>query len=147
MMPDADAMLAKADAALIVQDNLQMISHAGTFTIDLVEEWYDLTGLPYVHGFWVGREEELSQTEAQALLTAKNNGILLKSQIAQSVAQHQNLSINELTDYMSTFSYDFGNKEEESLSEFIQYAYFHGVIGDVPEINFFDVETGNPSQN
>ena len=147
MMPDVDAMLTKADAALIVQDNPQKIGRTDTFTLDLVEELNDLTGLPYIHGFWVGREEELSKTEAQALLTAKNIGILLKSQIAQSVAQQQNLSLNEQTNYLSSFSYDFGKKEEESLAEFIHYAYFHGVIGDVPDIIFFDVETNNPSQN
>ena len=147
MMPDIDAMLAKADAALIIQDHPQRIGRAGTFTLDLVEEWNDLTGLPYVHGFWVGREEELSKTEAQALLTAKTNGILLKSQITQGVAQQRNLSLHDLTGYISSFVYDFGEKEEESLTEFIHYAYFHGVIGDVPDINFFDVEAGSPSQN
>jgi predicted solute-binding protein len=147
MMPDVDAMLAKADAALIVQDSPQTIGRDDTFTLDLVEEWNDLTGLPYVHGFWVGREEELSQTEVQALLAAKKDGVLLKSQIAQSVAQQQNLSLNELTKYISLFSYDFGEQEEESLAEFIQYAYFHGVINDVPEIIFFDVETSAPSRN
>jgi predicted solute-binding protein len=147
MMPDVDAMLKKADAALIVQDHPQRIDRAGTFTLDLVEEWNDLTGLPYVHGFWVGREEELSKTEVQTLLTAKTNGMLLKSQIAQSTAQQRNLSLHDLTGYISSFLYDFGEKEEESLTEFIHYAYFHGVIGDVPDINFFDVETGSPSQN
>jgi predicted solute-binding protein len=124
-----------------------LIARTGTFTLDLVEEWNDLTGLPYVHGFWVGREEELSKAEAQALFAAKNSGVLLKSQIAQSVAQQQNLSLSELTSYLSLFSYDFSEKEEESLTEFIHYAYFHGVIGDVPEILFFDVEASNPSQN
>jgi predicted solute-binding protein len=147
MMPDVDAMLAKADAALLVHDFPHMVDRADTFTLDLVEEWNDLTGLPYVHGFWVGREEELSETEAQALFTAKNDGILLKSQIAQSVAQQKNLPLTELTNYISSFSYDFGEKEEASLAEFIHYAYFHGVIGDVPEILFFDVETSNPSHN
>jgi predicted solute-binding protein len=147
MMPDVDAMLAKADAALIVQDIPLVIERKDTFTIDLVEEWNDLTGLPYVHGFWVGREEDLSKTEAQALFTAKYNGILLKSQIAQSVARQKNLSLTDLTDYISSFSYDFSEKEEASLAEFIHYAYFHGVIGDVPEILFFDVETSNPSHN
>jgi chorismate dehydratase len=147
MMPNVDAMLAKADAALIIQDSPKVITRTGTFTLDLVEEWNDLTGLPYVHGFWVGREEELSKAEAQALFMAKNSGVLLKSQIAQSVAQQQNLSLSELTSYLSLFSYDFSEKEEESLAEFIHYAYFLGVIGDVPEILFFDVEASNPSQN
>ena len=147
MMPDIDAMLAKADAALIVQDHPQVISRPGTFTLDLVEEWNDLTGLPYIHGFWVGREEDLSKTEAQALLTAKNTGILLMPQLAHGVAQQKNFSLDEMTQYVSSFSYDFGEKEEEGLAEFIQYAYFHGIIGDVPEILYFDVETGDSSQN
>ena len=147
MVPDVDAMLAKADAALLVRDFPQVIDRANTFTVDLVEEWNDMTGLPYVHGFWVGREEDLSKTEAQALLTAKNNGVLLKSQIAQSVAQQKNLSIHELTDYISSFSYNFCEKEEEGLAEFIQYAFFHGVISDVPETKFFNFETQEPSQN
>ena len=81
------------------------------------------------------------------MLTAKNNGVLLKSQIAQSRAQQKNLSLHKLAQYISSFSYDFGEKEEESLAEFIHYAYFHGVIGDVPEINYFDVESGSLSQN
>jgi chorismate dehydratase len=147
MMPDTDAMLAKADAALIVQDHPEAISRPGTFTLDLVEEWNDLTGLPYVHGFWVGREEDLSKTEAQALLTAKNTGVLLLPQLAQGVAQQKNFSLDEITQYVSSFSYDFGEKEEEGLAEFIRYAYYHGIIGDVPEILYFDTEASDPSQN
>jgi predicted solute-binding protein len=147
MMPDIDTMLTKADAALLVQDHPGMVRREGTFTLDLVEEWNDLTGLPYVHGFWVGREEELSQTEAHALLMAKKTGVPLKSQIAQSVAQQKNLSMDELTRYISSFSYDFGKQEEKSLAEFIQYSFYYGILGDVPEIVFFDIEESNPSQN
>jgi chorismate dehydratase len=147
MTPDPDAMLAKCDAALFVQDIPQPLNRPNTFTVDLVEEWTDLTGLPYVHGIWVGRENELSEIEAQALLTAKKEGVSLKSHIAQSVAQQQNLSLQELTEYLSSFTYDFGEQEEESIAEFIQYAYFHGMIGDVPEINFFELSANTPSKN
>ena len=147
MMPDVDAMLVKADTALVMPGHSKLIGRPNTFTLDHVEEWNDLTGLPYVHGFWVGREEQLSNTEAQALLTAKHDGVLLKAQIAQSMAQQMNYSLYELTEYISSFSYDFGEKEEESLVEFIHYAYFHGVIGDVPEVQFFDLESGSLSQN
>jgi predicted solute-binding protein len=147
MTPDVDSMLAKTDAALLVSDHPHLIERPGTFTLDLVEEWNDLTDLPYLHGFWVGREQELSDIEAKALLTAKNNGVLLKEQIAQSVAQQQNLPLEATTRYISTFSYDFGEREEESLREFMQFAYFYGVIGDVPEVTFFDVEQDDLSKN
>jgi predicted solute-binding protein len=139
MMPDVDAMLAKADAALLVHDMSKSNEPTGAFTLDLVEEWNDMTELPYVHGFWVGREEEMSEEEANALLTAKKNGILLKEQIAQGTAQQQNLPLNEVSQYISSFSYNLGEHEEESLAEFMHYAYYHGVIGDVPEIQFFDM--------
>ena len=147
MMPDIDAMLAKADAALLVNAKPQITERAGTFTLDLVEEWNDLTDLPYVHGFWVGREEKLLPEEACALLKAKKEGVALKTQIAQSEAQKQNLSLDEMTQYISSFSYNFGEREEESLSEYMHYAYFLGAIGDVPEILFFDVESDDPSRN
>ncbi len=146
-MPDVDTMLGKADAALLVDNVPKIYERAGTFTLDLVEEWNDLTDLPYVHGFWVGREEELLEEEAQGLLTAKKNGILLREQIAQAVAQQQNFPLNEMTQYISSFSYDFGEREEESLAEFIHYAYYLGVIGDVPEIRFFDVGLDDLSRN
>jgi predicted solute-binding protein len=147
MAPDVDAMLAKADAALLVSHRPQLVEREGTFNLDLVEEWNDLTDLPYVHGFWVGREEEFSEIEAKALLTAKTNGTLLKTQIMQTAARQDDFSLGDTDQYISSFSYDFSEREEESLAEFIQYAYFHGVIGDVPDIRFFDVESSDSSQN
>jgi Predicted periplasmic solute-binding protein len=147
MMPDIDAMLAKADAALLVNEIPNLYKKSGVFTLDLVEEWNDLTDLPYVHGFWVGREEEMTEQEAKVLLTAKNNGVILQLQIAQEAARQRNLPIEETTKYLSSFSYDLGEREEESLAEFIQYAYYHTVIGDVPEIRYFDLESEKPSRN
>jgi predicted solute-binding protein len=147
MMPDIDAMLAKADAALVVNEFPNSCKKSSVFTLDLVEEWNDLTDLPYVHGFWVGREEEMSEQEAKALLTAKNNGVLLQTQIAQEAARQKSLPLGETTQYLSSFSYDLGEREEESLAEFIQYAYYHTVLGDVPEIRYFDLESEKPSRN
>jgi predicted solute-binding protein len=147
MVPDIDAMLAKADAALLVNEIPNSYKKSGVFTLDLVEEWNDLTDLPYVHGFWVGREEEMTDQEAEVLLTAKKNGVLQQMQIAQQAAMQQNSSVEDMTQYLSSFSYDLGEREEESLAEFIQYAYYHTIIGDVPEIRFFDASPNLSSQN
>jgi len=147
LMPDLDVMLNKADAALIVNDVPAIYDRRECYMLDLVEEWNDLTDLPYIHGFWVGREEELAEAEVAALYAAKADGILFKTQIVQTLARKHNRSFDEMTEYCSMFSYDFGEKEEESLAEFIQYAFFHGVIGDVPEIRFFDVDPADSSRN
>jgi predicted solute-binding protein len=147
MIPDIDTMLAKADAALVVSEIPNLYEESGVFVLDLVEEWNDLTDLPYVHGFWVGREEEMTEQEAKALLTAKDNGVLLQLQIAQESARQKNLPIGKTTQYLSSFSYDLDEREEESLTEFMHYAFYHTIIGDVPEIRFFDLESRGSSQN
>jgi predicted solute-binding protein len=147
MMPDIGAMLAKADAALVVNDIPKTYDPAGAFVIDLVEEWNDMTGLPYIHGFWVGREEEMTGIEAKALADAKKTGIPLLNQVSHAFAQQNKLSLDETARYMASFSYDLGKPEEESLAEYMHYAYYHGVIGDVPDIRFFDLNSVDQSQN
>jgi predicted solute-binding protein len=147
MMPNVDAMLLKADAALLVNESPDTIKTSGCFTLDLVEEWNDLTDLPYVHGFWVGREDEMTGLEAEALISAKKNGVLQQSQVIQQAALKRNSSVEEMTQYLSAFSYDLGEREEESIEEFIRYAYYHTVLGDVPDIRYFDLESDTPSRN
>jgi predicted solute-binding protein len=115
--------------------------------LDLVDEWFDLTELPYVHGFWVGRETELLENEAAALLHAKSQGVQLQSKIAEAFAQKQNISLGVARDYLSAFSYDLGQQEEDSIQEFFHYAFFHGAIGDVPDLQYFDLGSPNPSYN
>jgi predicted solute-binding protein len=136
---DPATMLQKADAMLVVNNNPKPAETSGYYLMDLVEEWNDMTELPFVHGFWVGREEELSGEEANGLITAKKNGVPLKEQIMEGIARQQNLPLGEVNRYIESFSYDLGEREEESLSEFMHYAYYHGIIKDVPEIRFFDL--------
>ncbi|MCX7984953.1 MAG: hypothetical protein N3A63_08655 [Bacteroidetes bacterium] len=139
MMPDLDTMLRKADAALIVQSPPLMENRNNIFALDLVEEWYDLTGLPYVHGVWVGREEELNEVEAKALLMAQREGTRVLTEIANMLAQKYNLNIEFVSQYLQTFTYTFTQAHEESLEEFFHYAFFHGALPDVPLIRYFDL--------
>lgn len=144
MFPNLDQMLAKADAALIVNLTPNVHLSQEAFALDLAEEWNDLTDLPYVHGFWVGREEDAGIEIAQGLIRAKTLGVSYTDHIAGHASQQRGLSLEEARNYLARFSYDFGTDQEESLSEFMRYAFYHGVIPDVPEINFFEFDP--PSQ-
>ncbi len=146
MLPDPVRMLEKADAALLVNTGLppEMDDRPGTFTLDLVEEWADMTDLPYVHGFWVGRDEELTADEAAALRTAKREGVNLRSRIAADAALARSLPAVRVEEYYQAFTYDFGEAETQSLEEFIRYAYYHGAISDMPEVQFFDLGDDAP---
>ena len=139
MMPDVNAMLAKADAALIVSLLPSAIPQTDAFRLDLVEEWADLTDLPYVHGFWVGREDQMLIDDAQRLMRAKEEGVGLLDTVAEET-NTAGPSAQATREYLSAFSYDFGEPQEESVKEFMSYAFYFGILPDIPEINFFDVE-------
>ena len=70
--PDLDAMLARADAALIIGDNALFLdpptsaSGAAIRKIDLGELWTELTGLPFVYAFWAGRPGALTAGRRRA---------------------------------------------------------------------------------
>lgn len=140
MMPNLDAMLSKADAALLVNFAPTTERQRDVFKLDLIEEWYDLTDLPYVHGFWVGRQDEMLIADVQRLIHAKKNGVALLEEVAAQAAKERGFSAESATQYLSAFSYDFTEQQSESLQELMSYAYYFGVLPDIPEINFFDVE-------
>ncbi len=143
MLPDVEAMLNKADAALVV--NLAPSIGPDRFALDLVEEWNDLTNLPYVHGFWVSHNESLPYADLHALAQAKRKGLTLLDAIAEDSALELKLSRDVCKAYLSAFSYELNDAEQEGISEFLRYAYYHGVIGDIPELNFFEVPAIDPA--
>jgi chorismate dehydratase len=148
MLPKLDEMLAKADGALVVNFHPHQSSPEGPFSIDLVEEWNDLTGLPYVHGFWVGHDNPETEERVLDLLRAKQDGLTHIEGLAGQLSQRLNLPIDKATRYFSSFSFRLGQEEQEGLSEFIRYAFFHGVLPDVPDINFFELDSPpTPSVN
>lgn len=141
MLPHRTEMLRKADAALIVDFRPHQQVAAEPFAIDLVEEWNDLTGLPYVHGVWVGRDEPEAESIVPDLIRAKNDGVSHLEKIGKSLSAELKLPTAVCMDYLSKFTYSLGEEEQAGFTEFVRYAYYHGVLPDVPDLNFFDVVT------
>ena len=138
MLASRDGMLSKADAALVVNFHPQTGASDEPFALDLVEEWNDLTGLPYVHGVWVGRDDPGAQDVVAPLVRAREQGVMHLAENAEVIAGELNLARGAVRDYLALFSYGLGEDEQAGLSEFLRYAYFHGVLPDVPDLNFFD---------
>lgn len=129
--------LANVDAALIVNRTSQL-PFAGSNKIDLVDEWLDLTELPYVHGCRASREHALSSNEmrtiaAQAASASKLEGKLLNH-----------------AGYLLNFGYDLNEEALAGLTEFYRMAYYHGILKDIPEPRFHSlsgIRTSSPSIN
>jgi chorismate dehydratase len=146
MLGQRDEMLRKADAALIVNFHPQTHLPDEPFALDLVEEWNDLTGLPYVHGLWVGRDESGLEDVVASLVRAKEHGIFHLAESAEVIAGELKLSRETVREYLAGFSYSLSEDDQAGMSEFLRYAYFHGVLPDVPDLNFFD-EPAPPAQS
>jgi chorismate dehydratase len=136
-----DEALKNADAVLLVGDaSLREIStHLNR--IDLVETWNEITGLPYVHGFWCGAENRLDQEETQWLVQSAFSGITALDTIAGDLPRgaFPTLSHADMSDYLHAFSYNLNEDDLEGLREFLRYAFYHSATPDVAELHFFNI--------
>lgn len=144
MITNRDEMLRKADAALVVSFHPESPQSNEPFSLDLAEEWSDLTGFPYVHGFWVGHDEPEAERAAEILMRSEDLGIAHLDQVAQVISRERSLGLNDCKQYLAGFRFEFGEEEQQGLSEYIQFAYYHGVLPDVPELNFFEIAPSPP---
>jgi len=138
MLPKRDEMLRKADAALVVNFSPHTQSPEEPFALDLVDEWNDLTGLPYVHGVWVGHDEAEAEAIVETLLLAKENGVLHLAEVAEVISAEHNVTREFSKQYLSGFSYGLAEEEQQGFAEFVRFAYYHGILPDVPDLNFFE---------
>lgn len=84
--PDLDAMLAAADAALLIGDPALFVdagAHDAVKT-DLGQAWAELTGLPFVWAFWAGRPEAADGEVVEALQAAAEAGMRASDAVADA---------------------------------------------------------------
>ena len=76
MAPDLDAMLARADAALIIGDNALFLDpQPPVRKIDLGALWTESTGLPFVYAVWAGWPGTLDAGDVRLLQQARDRGV------------------------------------------------------------------------
>jgi chorismate dehydratase len=82
--PDLSAMLASADAALVIGDEALFVDYRahGAEKIDLGEVWTEMTGLPFVWAFWAGRPDAAGPGAVRLLQRAAESGMAHTRQIA-----------------------------------------------------------------
>lgn len=142
-----DDMLSKADAVLLVGDAALNMATAHANKLDLIEEWNDLLDLPYVYGFWCGRENALSLPEIEQIQGARDKGILAFDRLSSESARRFSAAGQGpvLKTYLQGFTYEFTDEVREGLSQFLRYAYYHGVLPDVADINFYSTDPDSPT--
>jgi predicted solute-binding protein len=130
-----DDMLRKADSALVTGEDLLTVASDKPF-IDLVDEWSDMTELPFVHTICVMRNESYDKALHDHLLDAQQRGRLLLEQIAGDLSVQRKLPNEKIYTLLSSLSYGLDDESSQSLGEFYRMAFYFGMLGDVPELNF-----------
>lgn len=116
--PDVSAMLAKADAALLIGDPALFLDHRalGLQKVDLGALWTEMTGLPFVWAFWSGRADAASPATVKHLQAAASRGRADIDAIAAEYCRERPEREAIARRYLrENLRYDLGAREVEGL--------------------------------
>jgi len=129
-----ETMMQSADCALVVGNAAFRFSDHST-KIDLVDEWSDMTELPFVHGIWVSREQDLTVREMEAL----------KYHLPPEKLPEEEIRSFDPS-YFASFQYNLNGEAVAGISEFFRMAYFHGILNDITDVKFFSESADGAAQ-
>jgi chorismate dehydratase len=154
--PDLEAMLSRADAALVIGDRALLaqpqpaalapwtggpgpLAQPGEVEkLDLGEAWSSMTGLPFVWAFWVGRAGAVRPDDITALQAARDSGVARADQVAReyfrSAPEHRELGARYLR---NNIKYYLGAEERAGLELFYRYAAEIGVVPCASPVLFY----------
>lgn len=130
--------LEEADAALLTGDLAYQQHLSNHSYIDLVDEWHDLTGLPFVYALWIVNDTSFSAQYISAikeqLATFSDRIPRASKRVSQALGGHW----KKYDQYFKTaISYQFSEQEQQGLNELFRYAFFYGFIDHLPDLHFF----------
>jgi len=138
MAPDLDLMLDKTDAALLSGESALKYLLSSRNRLDIGEEWYDMTGLPYLTAFWAGRQFTVSQDDVEVIKKSFTLGHHNLEKICRTYAETQPETWIFYHDFLSQ---DISNQLSEDvidgLMEFYNYAFFYGFIEHIPDLHYY----------
>ena len=141
--PDLEAMLASADAALLIGDPVFAALDGAHSSLDLGTEWSELTGLPFVFAFWAGRKDALDPVLVRALIAAKEEGLRHIDDIARAYHGERPGDLALYAHYLREhIDFDLDAAALAGLRTFYDQAAAHGLIAAAPDLRFYALEDG-----
>jgi predicted solute-binding protein len=138
MAPGLEAMLAEADAALLIGDPALDLE-SDVARLDLGEEWTRLTGLPFVYAFWAGPAGAVSPGGVRRLQQALASGLESLGAIAERQAHGDPARAAKYEAYLrDSIVYRLGEPEQAGLLEFFRRAKALALVPAVPELRFHE---------
>jgi len=142
--PDLDAMLARADAAVLIGDpalraSLQQAPSQGLAVHDLGAMWKDWTGLPFVFAVWAARRDYAEQQPGtvaavhRAFLESRDLSLTEAGKVAEQAARWESFDAPLLERYFTeALDYSLGGRQLAGIAEFARrVAHDSGFAPDV----------------
>jgi len=127
--PNLDAMLAQADACLLIGDRGMLADGDSLNVLDLGRAWRRLTGLPFVYAVWLARPENITPHLIHSLAAAKAWGLTQIEPIATEEAQRIGTTVSQCRHYLTEImDYDLGEEHLQALETFGAKARAHGLL-------------------
>jgi chorismate dehydratase len=148
MAPDLDAMLARADAALIIGDNALFLNpqsesairdpQSAMQKVDLGSLWTQSTGLPFVYAVWAGWPDALRPEDVGLLQRARDEGVVDTDGVAHAYYPDDPVREAVARCYLrDNIRYFLGDDELEGLRTFYRYAAEEGLVSGAQELRFY----------
>lgn len=125
MPPRLEPMLQVADAALIIGDAALHLEPSGLpfATLDLGQEWTELTKLPFVFAVWSGRKDVMRPQYAKALVESCRYGQAQTEEIVKKEAPARGLSEALVREYFKRYIvFDLDEKAHQGLQLYLKNA-------------------------
>ena len=137
--PDAERMLAEADAALLIGDPALKVDRAKYLVHDLAGEWHALTGLPFVFAVWAVRPEVDLPDLPFYFKSSLRYGLSSLDTLVRESAAELGLESSEVREYLAENLAFFMRQEEVAgLEEFYRRAHAHGLILEPKPIDWWE---------
>lgn len=134
----APQALAHVDAILTTNEE-ERAELASPSSLDIIDEWFDMTQLPLVREVFIGWERRLDATIDHAVRTA-GEITDTESLRALNITMQGRGTDSETEAVPSHFRYTFNDDAVEGLRMFFQMAFFYGLHPDIPDLSFWTPE-------
>jgi len=133
--PVLPEVLEENEAILLIGDQALMTSGK---SLDLGQEWYRFTQLPFVYAFWVIREGIENYNEiVRILIKSKECGLRNLDEIITNQSKRLSLSEEIISNYFrQIMHYDLKRQELKGILRFVNYAFKYKLIDKEREIEF-----------
>ncbi len=135
------------DAAVVIGDRALQVTagphrNHGFRVYDLVSEWHDLYGEPFVFALWAGRRDRLPQ-DGRAIVSrleeSYRSGRDNLDRIAREASEELHVPVGEIDEYFGTaLHYEFGAAERRALERFYRLAAEYGLIPEAKEVQWLE---------